>query len=389
MQRIILFCLLITVGQFATVIYLPSMPVITQQLHASDTVIQLTLTLYMLTFGLSQLIYGPLSDVVGRKRLMIAGMVLYILSSLASAVAMNGAFLLVARLFEGLGAGGITSLTRASVNDHYTGAKLTHVLSYTAIAASLTSMFAPVIGGFMQSFFNWRANFIFLVIWTLLMLLLTLWRIQDKHQPQPAKHLVRDSLQTYAELFRHREFVLNVLAGGLAFSGITGYYVASPFLFQQQLHLSPHAYGLTFLGSSGAFVLGSMMNRHVHQETVRRYLGIVILLGSSVVLLIPALLGILTFWWFLLPAMGYMVGAGIIYPTCMASAVRLFKKRAGTAAAVFGCMQVCCAALATAVVAVLLHQTQTGYAGFVTVVSFMVVILIIIAVHHHKTPQNF
>src|SRR3990167_8801044 len=126
---ILFLCLLVCVGQLAVVIYLPSMPAITKGFHTTAAATESTLTLYMFAYGLSQLIYGPLSDLFGRRKMILIALCIYIASSITSALSISITMFLTARCIEGLGAGGIFALARASANDLFTGKTLLKALS--------------------------------------------------------------------------------------------------------------------------------------------------------------------------------------------------------------------------------------------------------------------
>jgi len=355
-------CGLVSIGSLAMVIYLPSMPGISQSLHSNAQNTELTLTLYMLTFGLSQLIYGPLSDHFGRRPIILLGCGLYVLFSLVSALAPNIEILLVARALEGIGAGGITALARAAVNDVFTGKKLTAALSNTSIAASLGVMLSPIIGGYLQVYFNWRANFYFLALYATAFWLITwLWFKETKPiTQQPPQAVWKMALWRYTEVLRNRPYVFYMLSGSVCFMGSAAYYVVSPFLYQHTLGVSPQTYGYFFLFTSGCFIIGGFSNKWLHLYEKARLLGGNLLLALAAIFMLSlGLLGHLSILSVLLPMALYMFALGIVFPSTMIAAVRRLKNIAGTAAAVMGCCQVVAAAAATAIMAHLPQTNQT------------------------------
>lgn len=282
-------------------------------------------------------------------------------------------------MIEGAGAGGITALARASVNDRFCGKQLTVNLSYTAIAASLASMISPIFGGWIQSVTGWRMNFYFLTVYTLVLMVLVVVYFQDVVAVRHTKSSITKVFGQYHALLRDKQFVGYVLAGSIAFSGITSYYVASPFLFQHQLHITPSVYGYLFLLTSGGFISGSLVNKWLESVQLRFRLGVALLVLSALIL---SLLSwhIFTLWSVVLPVSVYTFAVGIVYPSCMACAVSKFKQSAGAAAAVMGCGQICGAGVATAIMANLPQQTPFALAVFVLLLSLIVFILLTVVV---------
>ena len=361
----LLLCALVSIGSLAMVIYLPSMPGISQNLHATARNTELTLTLYMLTFGLSQLIYGPLSDHFGRRPIILFGCALYVIFSLVSALAPNIEILLLARALEGMGAGGITALARAAVNDVFTGKKLTSALSNTSIASSLGIMLSPTIGGYLQVYFNWRANFYFLALYASCFWLITwLWFKETKPVNRAPQAVLKMAVSRYAEVLRNRQYLFFMLASSVCFMGTAAYYVVSPFLYQHALGVQPQTYGHFFLLTSGCFIIGGFSNKWLYAYEKAR------LIGGSLLLILAAclMLGIglfeqLSILAVLLPMALYMFALGIVFPSTMIAAVRRLKSTAGTAAAIMGCCQTVAAAAATAMMAHLsqINQIPLGF----------------------------
>ncbi len=360
-DRLILFLsCLVSLVYLGMVIYLPSVPIMAQNLHASVRSVELTLTVYMLTFSLSQLIYGPLSDQFGRKPIIIFGLVLYIIFSIASARADNIKMLLFFRAFEGLGAGGVTVLARAAVNDLFTGKTLTKGLSYTSIAASLGVMLSPSVGSYLQIYFGWRSNFYFLAFTSLMFLTITLlWFKETKPPIKQKASILSMTLKRYKAVLSNKEYLLLTLGGALCFGGSAVYYVASPFIYQHVLHVSPTTYAHFFILTSSCYIIGGLMNNWFYQyERARLITGSILILIAAAVMLIVGWFEPVRILHILLPMALYMFAIGILFPTTMIVSMRLLRPLAGTAAAVNGCCQILASALGTAIMAHLPQNNQ-------------------------------
>src|SRR3990167_10551355 len=160
LQIILIICLIASVSRFVLDSYLPSLPAIGQYFLVPDSSIQLTLTMYLLGFSLSQLIYGPLSDQYGRRIVIISGITIFLIGTMICAVATNHTVLLIARLIAGIGAGACGVLNRAIASDCFKGSDLSKAWSYTTTTLVVTLIVAPILGGYVQEVFGWRSNFL-------------------------------------------------------------------------------------------------------------------------------------------------------------------------------------------------------------------------------------
>ena len=158
-----LLAALSAIGPLTTDMYLPSLPDIARQLHASTAQAQFTISAYLIGFAVGQIFYGPVSDRHGRKPILIAALALYCIASLACSLSTSIEILIVARAFQALGGCGGIVLARAIVRDIHSGARAGRELSLIASVMALAPVLAPIAGGFLQTYFGWRAVFFTLV----------------------------------------------------------------------------------------------------------------------------------------------------------------------------------------------------------------------------------
>lgn len=163
-RTILLACLIISIGQLSMGLVFPSLPWIAKDFSISLDQAQLLVSVYLLGFGPSQFIYGPISDALGRKKVLLTGL-LIALSGLMVIIVLKDSFngMILGRFLQGLGTGCCAVLARASTRDRYSGAQLPVALSYIAMAASITPLVAPVIGGFINYHFGWSMVFVSLL----------------------------------------------------------------------------------------------------------------------------------------------------------------------------------------------------------------------------------
>ena len=335
------------------------MPAITKDFHTTASATESTFTLYMFCFGISQLVYGPLSDLFGRKKIIIFAMIIYILSSITSALSISINMLLIARCFEGIGAGGINALARAVANDLFTGKFLTKALSYTSIAASLSVMLSPTFGGFIQEYSHWQTNFWILSIYTMLLLIATIFYFPNTVAlTQKSTSYLYYFYSQYKKVLTNRNFLCFALGASIAFSVSSAYYTASPFIFQHRLYLTPSEYGMLFLFTSGCYILGSFFTSYFSMNEYKRFwLGVFILNIAILIMLSFSFLDIFNIYAIVMPMMLAMFSISLIFITGMTEAVKHFKSIAGTAAAMLGCLQICAASTTSGIMAHLPQET--------------------------------
>ncbi len=374
---ILFLCLLVSVGQLAVVIYLPSMPSITKEFHTSAPATESTLTMYMLFFGLSQLIYGPISDLLGRKKIVLFSLLLYIISSIGSALSTSITMFLMARCMEGLGAGGVFALSRAIANDVFSGKELTHALAYTSIAASLSVMLSPTVGGLIQQYSRWQVNFWFLAAYTMILLVIAFFYCPNiSILSKKEKSYFHYFYFKYKEILTDRRFLVFALCGSIAFSISTAYYTASPFIFQHQLHLTPSEYGSLFLFTSGSYIVGGLFFNHVpFNESYRFWFGIILMILSACSMFIFSYLSFFNLYTVLVPMMFIMFSMSLIFIASVSGAVKNFKHSAGTASAMVGCLQICAASAMSGVAAHLPQTTAMPLALLLLAISLGVLVV--------------
>jgi len=181
---ILVILMLGSIGFVATDLYLPSLSSIVKDFSTTKAYVQLTLSFYLLFFGVSQFFYGPLSDKVGRKKIVLYGLSLTIVGSIVCVFSPNVGVLIVGRSIEGFGVGAGATMMRAILRDLYVGDELAKKGSYIATGTGVFMAGAPIIGGYIQDFFGWRFNFVFIVLYTLMGIL-----IVSKFLPETIKEL--------------------------------------------------------------------------------------------------------------------------------------------------------------------------------------------------------
>lgn len=341
---IISVLIVVMLGPFASDSYLPSLPQMTEYFGTNETLIQLSVTLYFMGMGTFQLLWGPLSDKVGRKKALILGGFTALIGCGIAGFASSPWMLNFGRFVQGAGGAANASLGRSTLRDRFNGPRLSQAIGMMGLFFALIPSIAPLVGGLIQQGFGWRANFIFLFLLTLFIILYT-WRVlPETHFERNHRALDWDQfIGNYKQLLSDREFWGYTIGSSMAFSGLIAYYTVSPFLLQTVLGMSPAAYGLAALA-----ITGGLMGGHFTNAMMVKRMGIDIMLkfGYSVMLFAGLLfLGWELFYGISIPSviiatLFYVFGACFAFVNGSVGAIQRFGHIAGSAAAMYGFLQI-------------------------------------------------
>ncbi|MGQ0576502.1 MAG: multidrug effflux MFS transporter [Pseudonocardia sp.] len=343
LRLILLLGSLIALGPLTIDAYLPALPAITAELAASPAAVQLTLTGTLLGLALGQLLIGPLSDTLGRRGPLLAGVGVHIAASLLCAVAPTIAVLGGLRVLQGIGAaaGGVVAM--AIVRDLYTGRAAATLLSRLILVMGVAPVVAPSLGGEILRFGSWRWVFVALAVYGLVLVPVVAWALRETLPParrRPAG--LRSMLRTSADLLRDRVFVGLVLVAGLGFASLFAYIAGSPFVLQQQYGLSEQAFALVFGAGAAALIGASQLNAHLmHRHEPRTLLLASVTLGvlAGFLVLAAAVTGAGGLPGLLAPLGLVLFSVGLFIPNAPALALSRHGEAAGTAAALLGAAQ--------------------------------------------------
>ena len=246
-------------GPFSIDTYLPAFPNIQAGLHATAIEVQQTLTVYMLAFAMMILWHGALSDSFGRRNIILGSLALFALASLGCAASHSVAYLWAFRIVQGISAGAGMVIGRAIIRDRYADADATRLLSLVTMIFSIAPAIAPILGGWIVKLLDWRSIFLFLFLYTMLLLWFC-YRFLPETLP-PAKRqpfYPRNLAQNYKQVFRSPLFHLKAGAVAFNFGGLFLYVAAAPVFLTEQLHLGPDQFGWQFIPAVGGIFLGAL-----------------------------------------------------------------------------------------------------------------------------------
>lgn len=369
---------LITVsGTLAMHMFVPALPESARELGASITAMQMTISLYILGVAAGQLVYGPLSDALGRRPMLLAGLALYVAASVGAALATDVHTLVAARLFQALGGCAGLALGRAVVRDTATMDEAVRNLALINLMMMVGPGLSPLLGAGATAHFGWRSVFYVLAGLGAITLLCT-WRLLPETSKPTGTLNARALAQDYAALLRSPAFRGFALGGGCSTTSVYAFISAAPFIVANELHRPVHEVGyylaVMIIGMSIGNLLTRQLIRRVHIVRLL-FAGNLTSVASALALLAVVLsghMGVVSIFGLMLV---YSLGAGLASPAALSKALSIDSKRVGSASGLYGFSQMMVGAVCTALVGlghgtalaasvVLAATAATGQLGF-------------------------
>ena len=335
----IMICCIATIPSISSDIFVPSIPAISEHFSVSIDQVQLIISVLMCSFAFSQLIYGPVSAAYGRKLPLCFGLTMVLVGTGICAYAKSISMLTVGHILEGIGLGGC-SLFRAMLRDCYDGEELSQKSAYANMLTTLFYPAAPMIGGYLQVFFGWRANFVFLSLLSLAALTMVLSSPETNMNRNPDQLRPEYISRVYLLLLTHNSFVGYCLCIMLAMMGYFSWIMAIPLYVIKHLNHSPDDVGVMMLIiSSTSILLGGAVNN----QLIRRYPTNNILSSAWNYLLALSILPLVCYfqlgfsaYWIYECMWIYLFTTAFLWSNLYAKAFAPFQHLAGQAGAIFG-----------------------------------------------------
>ncbi|WP_203339951.1 Bcr/CflA family efflux MFS transporter [Planococcus beijingensis] len=337
--------------------YLPAFPAIANELDAHVSLVQLSLTACLIGLAAGQIVVGPFSDAVGRRKPLIISVILFALSSVLCAVAPNIEMLIAARFIQGFTASGGVVLSRAVVSDVFTGRELTKFFALLMVINAVAPMAAPIAGGGILAlpFAGWETIFYFLGLLGVIMVVVVIFRLPETLPPEDRMpSSIGHSIRTMGSLFKERPFIGYALVVGLVHGGSFAYVAGTPFVYQEIYGVSPQTFSVLFGINGIAMIIGSFI--------IGKFGGIVSehrLLQGAVVVAFTATLVLLVMTIIEGPLASlvtsifiYMIAIGMIFTSSFTLAMKGQGHRAGSASAVVGMLPLVIGALVSPLVGI-------------------------------------
>lgn len=346
--------LLSAIGPFAIDMYLPALPSIGQSLGASMGAVQASLMAFFISLGIGQLVYGPLSDMMGRKAPLYFGLVLFAVGSIGCALAPDIETLIVLRFVQGLGASAGMVIPRAVVRDLHTGHEAARLMSLLMLVFSVSPILAPLVGSLLIEWAGWRSVFWAVTAAALMGLALMATSLSET---RPSKERVGSSIASaltgYGVLLRDRHFLGLVFIGAFGISSFFAYLANSSFVLIDHYGLTPRQYSIAFAANAAAFIGASQLTGRLSARYGLGNLVKVAVTGYTTVMVLLFIVNLLgidrldVMLAMLFVGYGFL---GLVVPTTAVLALDAHGAIAGTASALMGTLQFVTGALVMACV---------------------------------------
>ena len=334
-----LLMLLVLVGQLTQTINIPIIVNISHFYHISPTSVQSMATAFLLPYGFFQFIWGPLSDYIGRKRVILLGLLFFIAGIVISLVAYRFEILLIGSFFQGLGIAVAGVMARTIMFDCYEGEDLMRANSFVCMCIILGPLLAPLIGGFLGYHFGWRSVFLFLGVFSIFVLVMQVLFFVETKDKSETDFTFYAAISSFMIVFRCTKFKFNLVHVMISMSAISVLETNLGVILGSVLKFNSILTSLIFIIPVPAFLLGSLLVSKYSSKISSEFfmlMGILITFFAAILTLVFGLGEYITVFSILLPSIIIFFGAGIIFPVATTNALENLSSIAGTAGSIFG-----------------------------------------------------
>jgi len=386
----------VTAGQFALLFYLPALPLIGHDMHLHGGQIEVTVVTFLYGFGISQLIYGNLSDSFGRKRILLIGVVILACGVFLTYSSYTYNMLLVSRLIQGLGAGAIAIIPRAIMKDSYEGTKFIKALTVFMLVLAITPAIAPLIGGACVTYFAWRTMFLFLFCYVIFVLFVVIFLVPETHcKSQRTSFNAKVIIANYLELAKNIKYMIYVFSVMLSFTGMIIYMTFTAYILEDVFSYTPGQYGLIMLIPAVTLGLGTSSSLWLPKLTKYKtginqnmIIGCIIMIIGSICIILICLLSLKTAWFMIIFVSIISIGIGFVFTNSTAGMLQESTKALGAGASFSGCMQM----IGDGVILYIFTKFQmytTFYIGVWNLVFAVIVIVMILYLIKIKPDKSW
>ncbi|SON51875.1 multidrug efflux MFS transporter EmrD [Vibrio tapetis] len=380
-----LIAILAAVGQMTQTMYVPSIGHMANEFLVDPSALQAVMACYLIPYGLSQFVYGPLSDRIGRKPVIIIGMSIYLVGTVAALFAWNFELFLLGSFVQGVGIGCGGAMARTLTRDCFSGSDLLRANSLISMCLMFSPLVAPVLGGFLTESFGWRSSYLFLALFGIAV---SLTMMTSLHETLPKERRKNESVvESYRFVLSNRQFQGFLITLVATFAGVAVFEAAAGVLLGGTLGLPATTVSMLFIVPIPGYLAGAGISSVIADKWSERtsLLGglIAITLGSAIVL-VPGLFDQTTVLTLVGGATIYFLGAGILFPAATTGALTPFPSHAGTAGAILGGFQNFGAGLATLVASFMSSENQMSLGAIMLLAS----ILAFIGLWHCDKPDS-
>ncbi|CCN68657.1 multidrug efflux MFS transporter EmrD [Vibrio nigripulchritudo] len=383
-----LIAILTAVGQMTQTMYVPSIGHMASEFIVDPAVLQAVMACYLIPYGLSQFIYGPLSDRLGRKPIIVVGLIIYLLGTLVALFAHNYDVFLLGSFIQGAGIGCGGAMARTLTRDCFEGSRLHRANSLISMCVIFSPLVAPLLGGYLTETFGWRSSYLFLALFAAAVVLTMITSFKET-LPKSRRNAA-PVWQNYRYVLSNRRFQGYLGCLIATFSGVAVFEAAAGVLLGGTLNLPATVVSLLFIAPIPGYLAGAGLSSVIAEKFSEKYamnFGLIAaILGSGIVLL-PGLNDQTTAVTLVGGATVYFLGAGVLFPAATTGAIAPFPAHAGTAGAVLGGMQNFGAGVATLAASALPASNQLPL-GIIMLVCAIAAFVSLIWVDKHPDSQQ-
>ncbi|NHB92086.1 multidrug efflux MFS transporter EmrD [Photorhabdus cinerea] len=377
---------LAAVGQMTQTIYVPVIADIAKDFNMPTGSVQRVMAAYLFSYGLSQLFYGPLSDQIGRRPVILAGMVIFLFATVCALFSPNLDVLVVASALQGLGTGVAGVMSRTMPRDLYTGTALRYANSLLNMGILVSPLLAPMIGGVIAHFFGWRSCYLFLLILCAGVVYYVFCKLPETRPQQIEK---RKMFTSFRHLLSNGSFTsyLMMLIGGL--SGITVFEASSGVLMGGVLGLNSITVSILFILPIPAAFFGAWYAGRERKPFYNlMWHSVICCLLAGVLMWLPGWFGVMNIWTLLVPAALFFFGAGMLFPLATTGAMEPFPYLAGAAGALVGGLQNVGSGVATWLSAMLPQNGQFSVGMLMFFMSILILLCWLPLAHRMQHQEH-
>lgn len=327
---------------FGLDIYIPILPQMTEIFFTTPSLVQLTMSLFLFTIAIGQLIIGPLSDQFGRKPLLYYSSTLFAVGSLACAFSPTIWLLIISRMLAGFGACGMLVTSFAIVRDLLPTEECAKMYSFLNGAIGISPTFAPILGGYLAVYLGWKSVFFFLCALGVYSLVVTHYCITETLDRDKRAKVDMYLFKRYLDIYKNRQFLTYTAISGFSQAVFFGFFSISPFIIIEILGVSTEQFGYYFAIFGLVLCLGGLASGKIIEKVgmhITLVLGMCLMLGGGILMLGWAFVADMSLLSFLLPMAVACTGGIFMLGSAASLALEPFSETAGTAAAAFGCLE--------------------------------------------------
>ncbi|TDW11353.1 Bcr/CflA subfamily drug resistance transporter [Staphylococcus sp. AtDRG32] len=367
--------------------YLPALPAIQQQFNTSTSSIQLTLSFAMIGLALGQFVFGPLSDVLGRKRIALIILSVFVLASCSAIFITTFPIFLLIRLVQGLTAGGIIVIAKAFAGDYYQGNTLAKFLASLMVVNGIVTILMPLLGGLSLSLGSWRIIFVILTAISMIMLGGVTFNMPTTHHFEHVTSNFKHIFSDFGRLLKRPKFIIPMFLQGLTYVMLFSFSSASPFITQKIYHMTPQQFSVMIaINGIGLIVVSqivALLVERIHRFKILIYLTFIQLIGVLLIVFTLILQGPL---WLLLVAFFLNVcPVTSIGPLGFSMAMEERTGGSGNASSLLGLFQFILGGLVSPLVGL---KGQYNVMPYITVIVITTILIVLLQFLYFKKYQR-